>query len=271
MKSLVYQIIIVILLVTNNTVYSKQPEVLWNDECPSAVSDNEQERQALKKEFPENHDWFGTLLNWQQGTNIIDPNEELQKELIITEKVCKEVLNSQTIPLENIKTKIELLNIKHEDRTERILQFRVKTNNYIVKCMKRKYTLIVIAKSVSSEVVNVEELAKKLFNNRILPMKWESPFFMEKMKTESKILGRSYWFTRDIMRINNNDKAYTITSLSGLPRPELIPIGEGLYGEVTTYTDNKFAMFIINYGPKILKKDAPGYPGSAGTGENIED
>ena len=63
MKSSVYQIMLFGLLVFNSTVYPNEPNILWNDECPAVVLGTEQERQALKKEFPEHDDWFGTLLN----------------------------------------------------------------------------------------------------------------------------------------------------------------------------------------------------------------
>ena len=259
------------LLVFNCTVYPNEPNILWNDKCPAVVLGTEEERQTLKNEFPELTKWFGTFLDWQEGKKITEPNENLQKEILLTEKVCMEVLKPDIIPSDSIKEHLLLITVEHSNKTvEDILQFRVKTNRYVTKFLKRQYDIIIIIRPVSGDIKNIEDLAEDVFNKRILPMKWEYPFYMIQSKIDGKIIINSGWSPRDTWRINSNGKAYSIITLSGLPtKPELIPIGEGLYGNVIVHTDNKFAMFIINHGPRILKKDAPGYPGSAGTGENI--
>ena len=274
MKSLVYRIMLFGLLVFNSTVYPNEPNILWNDECPAVVLGTEQERQKLKEEFPEITHWFGTFLNWQEGVKIAEPNESLQKEIQLTEKVCREVLKPNIVPLESIKDNLLQITVDHSDKTvEDMLQFRVRTNKYVIKFIKRKYQIIIIIRPVSGEIKNIKELITDVFNKRILPMRWEPPFCMNQLETDNKeILSSGHWMSRDNMRINSNGNSYSIRGLvGGGPRPESIPIGEGLYGSVRAYTDNKFAMFIINHGPRILKEDAKGYPGSAGTGENIED
>ena len=277
MKSLVYQIMLCGLLFSNSTVYSNEPNILWNDMCPAVVLGTEQERESLKKEFPEITRPFGTFLDWQDGIKITEPNESLQKEIMLTEKVCREVLKPDIIPLDSIKEHLLLITVEKPNKTvEDMLQFRVRATKYVIKFIKRKYQIIIIIRPVSGDIKNIKELITDVLNKRILPMSWEPPFCMNQLETDDKeILSSGHWMSRDNMRINSNGEAYRLSSFSHLPRPpsiaELIPIGEGLYGDVRAYTDNKFAMFIINHGPRILKEDAKGYPGSAGTGENIKD
>jgi hypothetical protein len=87
----------------------------------------------------------------------------------------------------------------------------------------------------------VPDLAENIFNERILPVKWEKQFYIDKMKVDSEILTSCYWHTSDSTRYKSSASS---------PKPEIIPLGEGAYGEVTTYTDNKFVMFIITQGVK---------------------
>jgi hypothetical protein len=77
-------IILIVLLVTNNTIYASQPEVLWNNDCPAAVLGTEKEIQSLKNEFPEHTKWFGQFLDSKDGVKISEPNEGLQKEILLT-------------------------------------------------------------------------------------------------------------------------------------------------------------------------------------------
>jgi hypothetical protein len=267
MKSLINQIILALLIATNNTVYSNQPEVLWNENCPPSVLGTEQQIQSLKNDFPESYRWFGQFLDSKDGEKITEPKEELKKEILLSDKVFKEIFKSDVLPLESIKDNILLITVDNSNRKEQIIQFRAKTSKYIIKCIKRPYNMAIIVRLVSGENINMVELASNIFNKRILPIKWESPFYFEKMKVDGEILKRIFWYTRDEMRLDSKGKSYRISDFSTLPRPELIPLGECLYSTVTTYSDSKFAMFIINHGPRMLKEDAKGYPGSAGTGD----
>ena len=71
------------------------------------------------------------------------------------------------------------------------------------------------------------------------------------------------------MRITPDGKVYAIDQVTRGPIVRWLPLGEGLYAQANFYTDSKFAIISISGGPKPLEKDREGYPGSAGTGENL--
>lgn len=244
-------------------------EVLWNDECPSAVSENAQEREALKKEIQDFESGLRSLLDLPIGHKISEPNEKLQNEIILTERIIKEVFKPGVIPLESIKDKFLLSYVNLKGSEEQVLFFRVKQDKYIVQFMKRTNTIFITIRPISGQTIEIPKLAEDIFNNRILPVKWDKAFYMTELKRDSKIIRAGQWITRDHRRVTPSGEIYEIDQFfAGI---KWYPLGEGLYSQVSFRTDGKFAIFSISGGPKPLQKDRKGYPGSAGTGENIKD
>jgi hypothetical protein len=268
MKTLTTIITIIGLFVFNNACYSNSSkEVLWNEESPSAVSNNAQEREALKKEIPEFEKGFRPLLDMQGGQKISEPNENLLKEIALTEKILKEVFKPGIIPLDSIGNKFLLLNISissREEIKEQCLTFSIKQEKYVIQFLKSLNAICVTVRLTSGKTIDIPQLAEDIFNKRILPLKTNNSLSILSLKRDSKILKAGGWRTRDIDRITPSGKGYSMYQFTD--RLEWLPVGEGLYGNVNFYTNNKFVIFSISGGPKILQKDAPGYPGSAGTG-----
>ncbi|OHB54458.1 MAG: hypothetical protein A2173_10975 [Planctomycetes bacterium RBG_13_44_8b] len=267
MKTLTKIITIIVILVVNNACYSNSSkEILWNEECPSAVSDNAQERQALKKEIPDFEKGFRPLLDLQVVQKISEPNENLQKEMALTEKILKEVFKPGIIPLESIKDKFMLSNVNIssvEESKEQGLVFSVKQDKYIIQFLKRLHTICVTIRPTSGQTIEIPQLAEDIFNKRILPLKWEANFYLKELKRDSKILKAGQWSPRDYVRMTPSGEVYRV-QFTG--KVEWLPLGEGLYSLVNFYTNGKFAVFAISGGPRPLQKDVPGYPGSAGVG-----
>jgi hypothetical protein len=270
MKTLIKIISLIGLLAFNKSCFSNSPEkVLWNEECPSAVSENAQEREALKKEIPDFEKGLRPLLDLQVSQKISEPNDNLKKEMALTEKILKEVFRPGIIPLESIKDKFRLSNISissREEKKEQYLIFRIKQDKYIIQFLKSLNAICITIRPTSGESIDIPQLAEDIFNKRILPLKTNNRLsIIMNPKRDSKILKAGFWGARDYDRITPSGKSYTMDQFTA--RMEWLPVGEGLYGNVTFYTNNKFAIFVIVGGPKILNKDAEGYPGSAGTGD----
>jgi hypothetical protein len=240
---------------------------LWNEDCPSAVSDNEQYREALKKEFADFESGLGLLLDLQKGQKITEPNESFQKEMALTEKVVREVFKPGIILLESLKDKFLISDVYFTSKKEQVLIFSVKNDKYIIQFMKLSYTIYLTIRPTSGKAISIPELATDIFTNRILPTKWEADFYIKELKRDSKILKAGFWHARDTFRITPSGKAYSIEQFNVVKTGRVwVPLGEGLYSLVNFNTDGKFALFTISGGPKPLQKDAPEYPGSSGTG-----
>jgi hypothetical protein len=251
MKTLIKLIILIVILVFIKICYSSSSEkVLWNDECPSPVSENEKERISFKKDIPEDALSVRVQLDAQYGPKISEPNEILLKEIALTEKVVKEVFQPGIIPtVENLRKEFFLSDINLGGPKEKVLNFRVKTDKYIVQFMKREFTIYVTVKLTSGQTIDIPKLSEDIFNKRIWPLKWEDIFYL---KLDSKILKAGTWIARDNMILTSSGE-YEMIGQS-IARIELAPIGEGVYGNVTFYTNNKFVIFTIVGGPKPLKK-----------------
>jgi hypothetical protein len=267
MKTLTIIMTLIGLLMLNNICYANSSEkILWNEECPSAVSDDAKERQNLKKEFPDFEAGLGLLLDIPNGKKISEPNESLQKEINLNDKIVKEVFKPGIVPLESLKDKFLIADVNISKKNiEQVLIFRVKQEKYIIQFMKFSHSICVTIRPTSGKTIDIPQIAEDIFNKRILPLKMNNKLSINSLKRDSKILKAGFWRARDTDRITPSGKGYSMDQFTA--KPERLPIGEGLYGNVTYYTNNKFAIFAIVGGPKILSKDVPGYPGSAGTGD----
>lgn len=246
MKILLNLITIYIFSVSIIDCYAASSNSLWNEECPSAVSDNKQERTSLTEEFPEFNLDFKLQLDMQFGQKISEPNDKLRKEIILTEKVVKEVFKPETIPLiESLAKKLYLSNISLGEIKEKVLNFRVKKDKYIIQFMKRSQTIYVTVRLASGQKIEIPKLAEEIFDIRIWPLNWEEVFYL---KRDSKILKTGTWIARDNM-VQTPSGEYEIRD-QATSRVEWVPIGEGHYSFVTFYTDDKFVIFAISGGPK---------------------
>jgi hypothetical protein len=268
MKTITKIITLIVLIVFSNVCYSiSSKEVLWNEESPSAVSDDTLERQNLKKEIPDFDKGFRPLLDLQVGQKISEPNENLKKEIALTENILREVFKPGIIPLESIKDKFLLSNVNIssvEESKEKGLAFSVKQDKYIIQFLKRLHTICVTIRQTSGQTIEIPKLAEDIFNKRILPLKWEANFYLKELKRDSKILKAGQWSPRDYVRMTPSGEVYRV-QFTG--KVEWLPLGEGLYYTVNFYTNGKFAIFAISGGPRPLEKDKEGNPGSAGTGD----
>ena len=142
-------ILAMIFTINTNANNESSSEVLWNNECPSAVSDNAQEREALKNEIQDSESGLRTLLDIPIGHTISEPNENLQKEIILTKRIVKEVFKTEIIPLGSIEDKFLLSEVNLTGSKEQVLIFRLKQEKYIVQFIKRTYTIFITIRPIS--------------------------------------------------------------------------------------------------------------------------
>ncbi len=249
--------LITALLALAFTAHGNSVGVLWNSQCPHSFAETLEEGESLKKEIPDFHRDLRLPLGWQVGKTCTDPNEQLSKEILFTKKILSEVFKPQIIPLESIDDKFLLLsNLSFKDGKKReTLVVRFKKDKYIIKIMKtidkKKGKMFITVRLTSKEAIKIKELSGDIFTERILPAKWEKPFYYGRLKRESKILSAGMWMAKDTVRIDSSGKIIRADSHSPVSRG---PIGVGLYSRIDFYTNGKFASFKILGGPKMSSR-----------------
>ncbi|MDD5327716.1 MAG: hypothetical protein PHY02_07880 [Phycisphaerae bacterium] len=221
-------------------------EILWNNEDTSVIVGKEEEGQIITEEIPANMDrGFKEMLKWHGGQRIVDPNDELKEEIAIMEKILREVFRPGIIPIDSIKDHLLQTNITKRGKQERVLQVRFKTNDYVIKLVKRKYSLHIISRLSSGKSMSSENLAERFFTERILP--WDLPSYGAKFRNfKSTRIGS--WSAHDLHYYDAAGNFRSVYEGSAVMKNE--PIGQGLYGRVDFCTDGKFTCFAISGGPK---------------------
>lgn len=251
--------LITALLALSFTAHGNSVGVLWNNQCPHSFAETLEEGESLKKEIPDFHRDLRLPLGWQVGKTCTDPNEQLSKEILLTKKVLFEVFKPQIIPLESIDDKFLLLsNLSFKDGEKReTLVVRFKKDKYIIKIMKtideKKGKIFITVRLTSKEAINIKELLVDIFNERILPAKWEKPLYSDRLKRESKILSAGAWMAKDTYRIDSSGKIIRADSRSPAGWG---PIGKGRYKRIDFYTNGKFVSFRILGGPWMASRAA---------------
>jgi hypothetical protein len=209
------------------------------------------EGRLLKKEIPDFHSHFRSQFEWRPGKKITEPNELLQKEIGLARRVLSEVFRPGIVPMEWIDGKMRLVSdVQVGNRKEQALIVRFANENYIVKVTKtvgKKARAFVTVRATSGERFDIEELANAVFDTRMLPAKWEKPFYHGRLRRKSKVLRAGMWTARDTRTIDSSGEI--VDADAHLP-VENGPLGEGLYKRVDFYTNGRFAMFQILGGPK---------------------
>jgi len=252
--------IIIIIAIFAIATFASEPnssKILWNDESPCSFAERPEDVQLLADELTEKMDQgFKEMLKWHGGQRIVDPNDELKQEIAVMEKVLYEVFKPGILPLDSIKEHLLQTNITTLGKQERVLMVRFKAGDYVVKLVKRKYSLRVVTRLRSGEAISSENLAKSFFTERVLPYSWESPFYTAKLKRTYNTIRIGGWSPRDVRYYDSSGNFHT--AWEGMARPQVELLGNGLYGRVDFCTDGKFTIFSISGGPK--KQDANSIP-----------
>lgn len=253
MNTRIFMSTIIVLLMLTYSVQGDSTSVLWNDQCPPSFAKTLEEGESLKTEIPDFHRDFRLQLVWQTGKVCRDPNEHLSKEILLTKKALSEILKSRIIPsIDLINNNLLLLsNVDFKSGQGGALVVRFKKDKYVIKTMKtlgNEGKLFITIRLISGDAIDVKQLAEDIFNERILPAKWEKPFYFSSLKRKSKIVSAGVWLARDTLRIDSSGKVYEadshVPAVWG-------PIGEGLYKRIDFYTNGKFVSFQLLGGPKL--------------------
>jgi hypothetical protein len=224
-------------------------KILLNDESPSAFGENAKEGELLKKEIPDFDKDFRFQLEWKSGKECIEPNDILKKDILLTKKIFKDIFKPQVcpdeIPQENF---LFLPNLDFKNGKKDALVIRFKKGEYIIQAMKTKSDIFITIRNVTNKLLDLKQLSESIFNSKILPEKWESPFYLGNLKRESKILRAGMWRAKDSLKVDSSGNIVEIDS--GLPIA-YGPIGEGHYKGIAFYTNEKFFIFKIIGGPKL--------------------
>lgn len=245
----------------SSLIYGEEPEVLWNDQCPCSFADSPEKAKSLKKEisdWPPGH--IHTQLEWPPGEYLSDPNQVWQKKIQFAKKILTEIFKPDILPLNSIEKKFMLSKVRfHKDYPRRdVLVFRCKKGKYIIKVMYTGSSLNVTARLVSGKNIEIKQLSEDIFQDRILPYKWESPcYYIHKDNQENTILDtRGYWIAKDYLKPDS--KGNLIGADDHLPitkrtKPPYGPVGVGpyKYKKVDFIRGGKFACFSIIGGTYI--------------------
>ncbi len=266
MNTQIFMTMVVALLMLTCNVQGNSASVLWNDQCPPSFAKTMEEGKSLKREIPDFHRDFRLQLGWQGGKickdpNVCkDPNELITKEILLIKKIVDEVFRPQIISPNTIDSRILFLsNVSFKSGKNNAMVFRFKKDKYIVKIMKTLAkkgksvgTLFITIRPVSNDPIDRKLLAEEIFNNRILPAKYERPFYCPKLKRQSKVLSAGAWMARETWRIG--DSGEIIDADAHIRRVDG-DIGNGRYRRIDFYTNGKFACFRITAGPNRKKQE----------------
>ena len=259
MNTRIFMTMAVALLMLTCNVQGNSASVLWNDQCPPSFAKTVEEGKSLKREIPDFHRDFRLQLEWQGGKickdpNVCkDPNELITKEILLIKKIVDEVFRPQIISPNTIDSRVLFLsNVSFRGGKNNAMVFRFKKDKYIVKIMKTLAKkdnlhgkLFITIRPVSNDPIDIKLLAEEIFNNRILPAKWEPPFYHPKLKRQSKVLSAGVWKARETWGIG--DSGEIIEADAHMP-VEDGDIGNGRYKRIDFYTNGKFACFKIIAG-----------------------
>ena len=243
-------LIISVVAVSTFAAEAKHAKVLWNEESPCSFAEKPKDVQDQADELTEEMDrGFKEMLKWHGGQKIVDPNEKLKEEIAALEKVLGEVFRPDTIPFDEISSHLLQTNITVSGKPEQVLMVRFKTDDYVIKLVKREYSLRVVARPSSGKAISSEELAKRLFTERILPQEWDTSFsYIAKLWRPYKSFRIGGWLAKDFRYYDIDGNIHEAGER--LARPEVEPIGHGVYRQVAFCTDAKFTCFAISSGPK---------------------
>jgi hypothetical protein len=257
MNLLTNTLIMCMFLISAGNDPNHSSKILWNDESPSAVGENVKEGELLKKEIPDFDKDFRLQLEWKGGKKCVDTNDAIKKDISLTKKIFSDVFKPEIIPNELTEDKFLFLPIvAFQDKESDALETRFKKGEYVIQVMKTKSEIFITVRNVSNKSLDLKQLAENIFNNKILPEKWETPFYMGNLKRESKILRSGMWTAKDTFKIDSSGNIVNLDMESGLPIVDG-PIGEGRYRSIAFYTNEKFFIFKIIGGPKIFEKITP--------------
>lgn len=246
------------LLLTAFTIstYAVEPNftgTLWNEESSCSFAQQPEDVQELAKELTFSRDLrFKEMFQWHGGRKIIDPNNVLKGEIDLLEKVLREVFKPEAIPFDSIKEYLVQSTINMPGGPGNVLMVRFESGDYVIKLVKGEKSLYVLARLRSGSPVSSEDLAKLLFTERILPEKWELPFYLGQLKRDYKSFRVGYWSTKDFKYLDEHGTVHTPGERSKQPL-RYVPLGHGLYSEVRFCTNGKFTCFLISSGPKGKK------------------
>jgi hypothetical protein len=250
-------IIICGLLVSAGSDPNRSSKILWNDESPNAFGENAKEGELLKKEIPDFDKDFRLQLEWKGGKKCVDSNDTIKKDISLTKKIFSDVFKPEIIPNEFTEDKFLFLSkVAFQDKESDALETRFQKGEYIIQVMKTKSEIFVTIRTVSNKSLDLKPLAENIFNIKILPEKWESPFYMGNLKRDSNILRSGMWNAKDTMKIDISGNIVNLDMESGLPK-SYGPIGEGRYKRIDFYTNEKFFIFKIIGGPKLYEIITP--------------
>ena len=244
---------VIAVLTIPSIIYSEDSVVLWNEQCPCSFAESPEKGETFKKEIPDWQSNFRAQLEWPKGEYLSEPNQVLQKKIQFTKNILTEVFKPDIIPLDSIEKYFMLsrINFREDGPRDDVLFFRCKKDKYIIKVMKTDLSLYITARLVSGKEIELKQLSEEIFQDRILPYKWEKPFYLDKLKRKSVILVAGQWMPRDYMKIDN--RGNIIHADDHLPMVAFGPVGVGpyKYKKVDFIRGENFACFSIIGGTYI--------------------
>lgn len=238
-----------------NIFSGKSDAVLWNDKCPHSFGKTAEEGELLKKEIPDFRRDYRFQMEWKGGRVIKDPNRVTAKEVALTQKAVFEIFKPGVVPLRSIDGNILLLpDVEFKGGKKNALVFRFKKGKYIIKIMKTfggENEIFVTVRDVSKKPADIIKLSEDIFNDRVLPVKWDRPFHIGNLKRKSKTVNAGQWLARDSWGVNESGHLTKIYKYPG-PIERRGTIGVGPY-EITDFcTNGKFASFEITAGEGLV-------------------
>ncbi len=222
--------------------------VLWNDDCPNAHGLNPEEKLRFQERLFESRQYFMRQLEWNGGKVCKDPNEGILEEIRLSKKALSEILQTQLIPGGSFDDKILFRSgVEFPDRKRDVLVFRYQKGVYIVKVMKTlgcEGDMFITLRPIDRHLLDVATMIRELFNERMWPPVWESPYFVPKLLGEKQGVVSGCWLTRDMWMINeageivrNPDELVTRSGFGA--------VGKGIYENVMFCTDGNFISFRV--------------------------
>jgi hypothetical protein len=229
-------------------------EILWNVDCPLPFGATLDDGMALQKELPDWQDDLRLQFQWLGGQPCRDPNRAMAAEIAMTDKIISDILRPAVRPVElPAERHLFLSKVACRSRTTDAIVVQWKRDPYIVKVMKTVgpyATAYVTIRRVSSEDVNVPGFATEVFSDRLLPERWDEPFYIGSLKRASVTIRGGMWNARDTTTIDASGKVAGLDSDSPVAWG---PVGQGRYKRIDFCTNGKFLCLKILGGPPATR------------------
>jgi hypothetical protein len=225
--------------------------VLWNAEAPPPFGATAAEGKVLQKEIPGWQQDMRMQLEWRAGEPCKDANNTLKAEISMMDRIICDILQPGVRPAELPVDKHLLVSgLPLHTGSAAAIVIQWKQGQYTLKVMKTLgvyATVYVTVRKVGTENAAVPQFVGDILTDRILPAKWEAPFYYGTLRRESRIVRGGMWMARDTKIADGS--GHIVELDANLPA-EWGPIGEGRYKRVDFCTDGKFVCFKILGGPK---------------------